>query len=416
MIVGKEKELDIDGGIISMSIKVVPELAPNVYYVGVEDWDRRIFDALIPLPLGTSYNAYLIVGKEKTALVDTVQRNFSGDLLAKIRQIVDPSKIDYVIMNHAEPDHAGSIPEVLAAAPNAKLVVSKLGADMANIFHNVPAERAQIVKEGDTLDLGGKTLRFIDAPWLHWPETMFTYLVEDKILLPCDFFGAHMAKNKLYDDEVSEVLLPDAKRYYAEIMMPFPVAIQRALDKVKALDIKMIAPSHGPIYRNPKRILDAYEMWARGPLKPKVVLMYVTMWGSTEALEKTIAESIAAEGVEVVPYNLLVSDISHVMMDLVDASAIVIGAPTVLNGAHPVALTATLIIRALKPRAKLAAVFGSYGWGRGAVKMISESLQQAGFEITETLEVRGPPKKEDREKAISLGKHVAQKVKESTEI
>jgi flavorubredoxin len=396
-----------------MSIKVVPELASRVYYVGVEDWDRRIFDALIPLPLGTSYNSYLIVGKTKTALIDTVQRNFSDELLEKIQQIVDPAKIDFVVMNHAEPDHAGSIPQMLAAVPNAKLVVSKLGAEMANIFHGVPAERAYIVKEGDTLDLGGKTLRFFDAPWLHWPETMFTYLVEDKILFPCDFFGAHMAKSKLFDDEVSEVLLRDAKRYYAEIMMPFPVAIQRALDKVKTLDVNMIAPSHGPVYRNPRRILDAYEMWARGPLKPKVVLMYVTMWGSTEAMEKTIADAITAEGVEVVPYNLLVADISHVMMDLVDASAIVVGTPTVLNGPHPVALTATVIAEKLKPRTKLAAVFGSYGWGRGGVKTIADSLKAVGFEIVETLEVRGPPKKEDQEKAAALGKHVAQKVKET---
>jgi flavorubredoxin len=396
-----------------MSIKVVPELASNVYYVGVEDWNRRIFDALIPLPLGTSYNSYLIVGKEKIALVDTVQKNFADDLLEKIRRVVDPAKIDYVVMNHAEPDHAGSIPRMLAAAPNAKLVVTKLGADMANIFYDVPAERAFIVKEGDTINLGGKTLRFIDAPWLHWPETMFTYLIEDKILFPCDFFGAHIAKSKLFDDETSEVLLPDAKPYYAEIMMPFPVAILRALDKVKALDINMIAPSHGPIYRNPRRILDAYEMWARGPLKPKVVLIYVTMWGSTEAMEKTIAESMVAEGVEVVPYNLLVADISHVMRDLVDASAIVIGTPTVLNGPHPVALTATVIAEKLKPRTKLAAVFGSYGWGRGGVKTISDSLQAAGFEIIETLEVRGPPKKEDQEKAAALGKHVAQRIKET---
>jgi flavorubredoxin len=269
-----------------------------------------------------------------------------------------------------------------------------------------------MVKDGDTLGLGGKTLRFTDAPWLHWPETMFTYCVEDKVLFPCDFFGAHIAKSRLYDDEVGDIVLPEAKRYYAEIMMPFPVAIQRALDKVKNLDLKMIAPSHGPIYRNPKRILDAYEKWARGSLPQKAVVIYVTMWGSTETLEKAIVESISREGVETVPYNLLVADISHVMRDLVDASAIVIGAPTVLNGAHPLAIMATEIIRALKPRTKLAAVFGSYGWGRGAVKMITERLQQSGFEIIETLEVRGPPKKEDMQKAVDLGKHVAQRIRE----
>jgi flavorubredoxin len=241
---------------------------------------------------------------------------------------------------------------------------------------------------------------------------MFTYAVEDKILFPCDFFGSHFAKSRLYDDELGDILLPEAKRYYAEIMMPFPIAIQRALDKVKNIDLRMIAPSHGPIYRNPKRILDSYEQWARGPLQQKAVVVYVTMWESTAALEKTIVESISAEGVEAVPYNLLVSDVSHIMRDLVDASAIVIGAPTVLNRAHPQAIAITEIIRAIKPRTKLVALFGSYGWGRGAVKMMTERLQQSGFEIMETLEVRGPPRKEDLEKAKNLGKHVAQRIRE----
>jgi flavorubredoxin len=395
------------------TVTTVNELMPDVYWVGVEDWNRRIFDALIPLPLGTSYNAYLVVGKEKVALIDTVQNNFADEMLQKIGKVVDPEKIDYLVMNHAEPDHAGAIPRVMAVAKNAKLVVTKVGADMAKVFYDVPPERTIVVKDGDILNLGGKTLKFIDAPWLHWPETMFTYSVEDKVLFPCDFFGAHIAKSKLYDDEVGDIVLPEAKRYYAEIMMPFPVAIQRALDKVKNLDLKMIAPSHGPIYRDPKRILDAYEKWARGPLLQKIVMVYVSMWGSTETLEKTIVESISAEGVEIISYNLLVADVSHIMRDLVDASAIVIGAPTVLNGAHPVAVLATEVIRALKPRAKLAAVFGSYGWGRGAVKMITERLQQSGFEIVETLEVRGPPKKEDTQKAVDLGRHVAQRVKES---
>jgi len=400
-----------------MSItKAVNELMSGVYWVGVEDWNRRIFDALIPLPMGTSYNAYLIVGKEKVALVDTVQNNFADEMLQKIRKIVDLEKIDYVVMNHAEPDHAGAIPRVMNAAKNAKLVVTKIGVDLAKVFYDVPSERVIMVKESETLGLGGKTLRFIDAPWLHWPETMFTYCVEDKVLFPCDFFGAHLAKSELYDDEAGDIVLPEAKRYYAEIMMPFPVAIQNALDKVKNLDLKMIAPSHGPIYRNPKRILDAYEMWARGPLSQKAVVIYVTMWGATEMLEKAIVESISGEGVETIPYNLLVADISHVMRDLVDASAIVIGAPTVLNGAHPLAIMMTEIIRAIKPRTKLVALFGSYGWGRGAVKMMTDRLQQSGFEIIDTLEVRGPPKKEDVEKAADLGKLVAQKIKQQTSV
>jgi len=394
-----------------MSAKGEHEIATGIFWVGVEDWDRRWFDALIPLPFGTSYNTYLVVGREKTALIDTVQKNFSDEFLEKIGRIVDPAKIDFLVMNHAEPDHSGTIPRVLDVAKDAKLVVSKAGADMARVYYKVPPERVLIVKDSDTLDLGGKTLRFVEASWLHWPETMFTYCAEDRVLFPCDFLGAHIAKSKLYDDEAGEIVLPEAKRYYAEIMMPFSTAILRALDKVKNLDLEIIAPSHGPIYRNPKRILDAYEEWARGPLKPKAVVVYVTMWGSSEALEKAVIESLSAEGIEVVQYNLLDADISHVMRDLVDAGAVVIGAPTVLNGAHPLAIMATEIIRALKPRTKLAAVFSSYGWGGGAAKMITERLQQSGFEILDTLQVRGPPSEEDLKKAAELGKHVAERIK-----
>jgi len=396
-----------------MNAKNANEIAPGIFWVGVEDWNRRYFDALIPLPQGTSYNAYLIVGKEKVVLVDTVHKSFQEELLGKIRKLVNPERIDYVVMNHAEPDHAGSIPRVLDIAKDAKLVVTKMGVEMASVFYEVPPERTIMVKDGDTLDLGGKTLKFIEAPWLHWPETMFTYCVEDGVLFSCDFFGAHAAKSRLFDDEFGGGLLPEAKKYYAEIMMPFQVAIQRALDKVKGLNVKMIGPSHGPIYRNPRRILDAYEGWARGPLQPRVIMIYVTMWGATEALEKVVAEAISSEGVEVVPYNLLVSDLSHVMRDIVDASAIVIGAPTVLNNAHPLAILATEIIRELKPRARLVAAFGSYGWGRAVAKVIGDRLQQSGFEIVETFEVRGPPKKEDLDRAVNLGKHVAQRVKES---
>lgn len=397
-----------------MSSKKSNEIAPGIFWVGVEDWNRRIFDALVPLPLGTSYNSYLIVGKEKTALIDTVQNNFTDELLEKIEQVADPREIDYVIMNHAEPDHAGSIPRIMSVAKNAKLVVTKTGLDMARIYYDVPSERTMMVKEGDTLNLGQKTLRFIEAAWLHWPETMFSYAVEDKVLFPCDFFGSHIAKSKLYDDEVGDIVLPEAQRYYAEIMMPYPLAIIKGLDKVKNLDLRIIAPSHGPVFRNPKRILDAYELWARGPLKQKAVVIYVSMWDSTGALEKTIVKHISAEGVETVQYNLLTADISHVMRDLVDASAIVIGAPTVLNGPHPLALMMTEIIRAIKPRTKLVALFGSYGWGGGAVKTMTERLQQSGFEVFETLQVRGPPRKEDLEKAAKLGIHVAERIKEHT--
>ena len=396
-----------------MPFKTV-EIDPNVFWVGIEDWNRRVFDAFIPLPYGTSYNSYLVIGKNKTALIDTANPGFEETLLKKISQIIPPKKIDYIIMNHAEPDHAGSISAVMKAAPNSKVVATKLGADMAGIYFDVFSEKRMVVKEGDTLELGGKTLRFIEAPWLHWPETMFTFDEEDKILFPCDFFGAHMTSDKLYADEVGGLLLPEAKRYYAEIMMPFAASGQKALDKVKPLNPKMIAPSHGPVYRNPQPIIEAYEKWTRGPLERKVVVVYVSMWGSTQALERVITETISTEGVEAVSYNLTVADISHVLRDLVDASAVVIGTPTALGGPHPLALYATELVASFGVRGKVAAVFGSFGWGGGAARRIKARLEQGGFQVIDALEIRGPPKPEHVEKAVALAKAVARKVKETT--
>lgn len=392
-----------------MAFKTV-EIGPNVFWVGIEDWNRRVFDAFIPLPYGTSYNSYLVVGKRKTALIDTVNPGFKQALLKKIRQISLPEKIDYVIMNHAEPDHASNIPTVIEVAENAKVVATKLGGDMAGAFFDVPSDRRISVGEGDTLDLGGKTLKFIEAPWLHWPETMFTFDVEDRILFSCDFFGAHLTSDKLYADEVGALVPPEAKRYYAEIMMPFAASAQEALKKVKSLNPKVIAPSHGPVYRQPQPIIEAYEKWTHGPLEKKVVVVYVSMWGSTQALERIITETIATEGVEAVPYDLTVADISHVLRDLVDASAVVIGTPTLLGGAHPLVAYAVELIGSFGVRGKVAAVFGSFGWGGGAGRRVKNRLEKSGFEVVDTLEVRGPPKPGDVEKAVALGKAVAKRV------
>ncbi len=389
------------------------EIAPGIFWVGVEDWHRRVFDALIPLPYGTSYNSYLVVGGEKVALIDTVNPGFEQELLEKVERIVEVERIDYVIMNHAEPDHAGGVPTILSRAKNAKLVATRKGVEMAEAFYGVAAERTVPVREGDTLDLVGKSLTFVEAPWLHWPETMFTFCRETGVLFPCDFFGSHLASSRLFDDEVGDILLPEAKRYYAEIMMPFSRFVAMALDKIKGMDIGMIAPSHGPIYRNPRRIIDAYERWARGPLERKALIIYVSMWGNTEMLAKTIADAISSEGVEAVPYDVLKADLSHIARDLVDASAIVMGSPTLLAGIHPLVGLAVSLVRGLRPRAKLAAIFGSHGWAGGAVDQMEGLLRQAGLEVVDTLKVRGRPSREDLERAVNLGKLVAQKVKET---
>lgn len=397
---------------MAMPTKTV-EIAPGIIWVGVEDWQRRIFDSLIPLPYGTSYNAYLVLGKEKVALIDTVNPGFEEGLLAKIASIVKPERLDYLVMNHAEPDHASAIPRVMAAARNARLVATKKGAEMAEVFYHVPEARRLVVKDGDTIDLGGKTLQFIEAPWLHWPETMFTFVVEDRVLFPCDFFGSHIASDRLFDDEVGDILLPEAKRYYAEIMMPFTRMVERGLDKAVAVKPKMIAPSHGPVHRNPEHIINAYEKWARGPLAKKALVVYVSMWGSTQRLAQTVTEAISAEGVEAIPYDLSVADISHVARDLVDAGCIVVGSPTVLGGPHPLVAYALTLVKALRPRVKLAAYFGSYGWGGGAASQVKSLLEPAGFEILEALEIKGPPGDKELESAAELGRNVARRVKES---
>jgi flavorubredoxin len=395
---------------MSLPVKTV-EIAPNITWVGTEDFHRRIFDSLITLPYGTSYNAYLVIGKQKTALVDTTNPGFENELLAKISSILSPGKIDYLIMNHAEPDHASAIPHVLAAAPNAKLVLTKKGAELAEALYRTPEARRLVVKEGDTIDLGGKTLSFIEAPWLHWPETMFTFAVEDKVLFPCDFFGSHLASDKLFDDEVGELLIPEAKRYFAEIMMPYTKMAIAGLDKALAVSPRIIAPSHGPVYRNPKRILSVYEQWTRGPLAKKAIVVYVSMWDSTRKMAKVITDAISAEGVEAVPYDLISADISHIARDLVDTSAVVLGSPTVLGGLHPLAAYALVLVRALRPRVKLAAFFGSFGWGGGAARQAKEMLDPAGFEIIDALDIKGTPTDKDLEAAKELGKKVAQRIK-----
>ncbi|MEW6216245.1 MAG: FprA family A-type flavoprotein [Candidatus Bipolaricaulota bacterium] len=389
----------------------VIELKRGVHWVGVKDWGRRLFDGLIPLPHGTSYNAYLVKGSAKTALMDTVNPGFEDELLAKIGEVADPAALDYVVMNHAEPDHAGSIPAVLAASPKAQLVLTAKGADMAARYFRVSQDRMQVVKEGDTLDLGGKTLRFIDAPFLHWPETMFTYLVEDKVLFPCDFFGAHTAAG-LYDDEVADLAVR-AQMYFGEIMMPFRKAGERAMKKLADLPIELIAPSHGPMWRHPERILSLYRKWTAGETLPKVVVAYVSMWGSTERLIRIAAETLLGAGIQVAVHELAHVDVGDLAGDLVDARAIVLGAPTVIGALHPAALNAAHLVRTLKPPLRYAAVLSSYGWGGGALRQAGEILGPTGIEVVGAVEIHGAPDADAEARAAALAEELAAKVRSS---
>ncbi|MBX5327294.1 MAG: FprA family A-type flavoprotein [Candidatus Bathyarchaeia archaeon] len=386
------------------------EISKGVYWVGVRDWNRRVFDALIPLPKGTTYNSYLVVGEEKKALIDTVNPGFEKELEERIGKTVNPNTIDYVVMNHAEPDHVGAIPYVMALSDKAQLLTTKTGAKMAQTYFKVPEERIIVVKDQDAIALGGKTLRFIEAPMLHWPETMFTYLQENKILFPCDFFGSHVADG-FYDEDLEDLLVY-AQKYYGEIMMPYSSMGQRAMEKIRGLQIEMVAPSHGPIYKNPSRILDSYKKWVAGETKRKATIVYVTMWNSTKKMIQPIMETLSSEGVEIVLHDLVSVDVSELAKGLVDSRAIVLGAPTVLGGAHPLAVYAAHLVKALRPPAMFGVVLSSYGWGGGAVKQLQEILASSKIEIVGALEINGPPTEENVGRIIELGRTLAQKIKE----
>ncbi|KUH33628.1 MBL fold metallo-hydrolase [Thermococcus celericrescens] len=386
------------------------EITSGVHWVGAKDWDRKIFDALIPLPQGTSYNAYLVVGSKKTALIDTVNPGFEGELEEKINEIADVADIDYIVMNHAEPDHSGAIPYLLERNEKAVLVATKKGADIARAYYDVPEDRLMVVKDGDEVSLGGKTLLFIEAPWLHWPETMFTYLVEDKILFTCDFFGAHLARG-FYDDDVPD-LLTHAQRYFGEIIMPFSVMARKALQKIEGLEIEMIAPSHGPIYRNPGRIIEAYERWSGGETREKVLIAYVSMYGTNERIVKELAARLTAEGIEVVVYNLVNSDIGEIAKDLVDSRAIVLAAPTVLGGAHPLAVHAAYLVKALRPPARYALIIGSHGWHGKSNEALLEVLKGLNLELLGTLDVHARPGMGDYNELVRLTNLLINKVRE----
>ncbi len=369
------------------------QLKPNVYAVGAIDWDRRLFDKLIPLPDGTSYNAYLVKGSEKTALLDTVDPTKTEILLNNLVEL-GVNKIDYVIAHHAEQDHSGSLPDVLLIYPDAKVVTNPKCKGMLIDLLGIEDDKFIAVEDGQTLSLGDKTLQFVYLPWVHWPETMGTYLKEDKILFPCDFFGAHLATSSLFVDD-EPVVYEAAKRYYAEIMMPFRALIRKNLEKIKALEIEMIAPSHGPVHNRPEFIVDAYKDWASDAVKNEVVVPYVSMHGSTAKMVSYFVEALIEKGIAVRQFELSTVDIGKLAIALVDAATVVIGSPTVLTGPHPCAAYAAFLANALRPKTKFASIIGSYGWGGKMVEQLTGMMSNLKAESLEPVLAKGEPKEDD---------------------
>lgn len=386
------------------------ELRPDIYCVGAIDWDRRLFDELIPLPDGTSYNAYLIKGSKKTVLIDTVDPTKADVLINNLNQL-GVKNIDYVIANHAEQDHSGTLPQILDKYPKAKIVATSKCKGMLMDLLVVPEDKFITVEDREILSLGDKTLEFIHFPWVHWPETMLTYLKEDKILFPCDLFGSHLATSDLYVTDEATVY-EVAKRYYAEIMMPFRTIIQKNLEKIKDIEIDIIAPSHGPVYNNPEFILNAYKHWVFDPPENMVIVPYVSMHGSTKSMVEHFIGALIERGVSVQQFDLTDTDIGKLAMALVDAATVVIGTPTVLTGAHPVVIYAAYLVNILRPKLKFVSIIGSYGWGSKAVEQLEEIISSLQVEILDTVFCKGVPRKEDFSSLDRLADTIAKKHKE----
>jgi flavorubredoxin len=386
------------------------EIKRGVYWVGAIDWDRRLFDALIPLPDGTSYNAYLIKGSQKTALIDTVDPTMKDALINHLNELKVKS-IDYVVANHAEKDHSGTIPQVLGKYPGAKVVCTPKCKDMLIDLMMIPEDRFITVADREAISLGDRTLEFIHAPWVHWPETMLTYLREDKILFPCDLFGSHLATTDLYVTDEGQVY-EAAKRYYAEIMMPFRTTIQKNLEKIKGYEISLIAPSHGPMYDRPEFIIEAYNSWVSDPPKNIVVIPYTSMWGSTWKMVEHLVGTLAQRGVTVKQFDLTVADIGKLAMALVDAATVVIATPTVLAGPHPNVAYAAFLANALRPKVKFVSIIGSYGWGGKTVEQLAAMIPNLKVEVLEPVLCKGLPREADFKALDRLADAIAQKHKE----
>lgn len=383
------------------------EIRKDISWVGAIDWDRRLFDELIPLPDGTSYNAYLIRGGTRTALIDAVDPAKTGELLANL-QDAGVTRIDYLVSQHAEQDHSGAIPDVLEIFPEARVVCNEKCRAMLIDLLDIPQEKFLVVGDGQTLDLGGRTLEFMLMPWVHWPETMVTYLREERLLFSCDFLGAHLAQSRpILCDEGRT--LEAAKRYFAEIMLPFRQQIRKHLERLAKMDIAMIAPSHGVVYPDPALILDAYRDWAGEATKNTALIPFVSMHGSTREMVEHLSGALVRQGVCVVPCNLVQTDVGELAKELVDASTVILATPTVLGGPHPAVAYAAVLANALRPKTKFATVIGSYGWGGRVVESLTASLGNLKVELLEPVLAKGLPLEKDFQALDRLAAAVADK-------
>ncbi len=390
-------------------------LKDGIYWVGVVDWNIRDFHDYETYR-GTSYNAYL-VQDEKTALVDTVKAAFCNELITHVTEHTSFEKIDYIIVNHVEMDHSSSLPIIAKLAKNARIFATARGKEELIKHYGAEFERVETVKSGDKISLGKKTLTFLEAPMLHWPDSMFTYIIEDKVLMPNDAFGQHLASSGRFDDEVDQkILMEESITYWSNILTPFAPLIVKKIQEVVAMNIPidMIAPSHGIIWRkDPMKIVNAYLDWSTGKtVENKVVIVFDTMWDSTNKMARAIGDGIASQSVEVKLLKLRATGETDIVTEITNAKAVLVGSPTLNNGMFPPVAMFLTYIAGLKPRGKQWGFFGSYGWGGGAVRGMARLAKEAGFDVMEpSLELKWVPTEEELKKCFDYGVQLAQKLK-----
>ncbi len=388
------------------------EIAKGIYDVGVIDWNIRDFHGY-STNQGTSYNAFIIVD-EKIVLIDTVKKEFADKLIENISRIIDPKKIDYVISNHTEMDHSGSLGRVMHRIGEDKpLYCSKMG--HKNLSLHFPQKwNYHPVENGEELSLGKRTLTFLETRMLHWPDSMFTYVKEDKILFSSDAFGQHYAGYEKFDDQIGDSIMPHAKKYFANIILLYSTKIMKLVEQVTELGLEfdMICPDHGIIWRkDPGKIIGAYVKWAKQEPDKKAVVVYDTMWHSTEIMAEKIAEGIAEEGVEVRPMHLRKCHRSDVITEVMDARAVVVGSPTLNNNLFPTVSDFLTYMKGLKPKNKIGAAFGSYGWSGESVKLINKELEVMKFDIIDPgIRIQYVPDEDAKVACFELGKKIGKAI------
>lgn len=366
------------------------QIAENIYWVGAIDWDIRSFHGY-STPRGTTYNAYLIID-EKITLVDTVKHYLFDEMVARISYLIDPAKIDYVISNHVEMDHSGGLPRLITLAPKAKIFTSVNG-EKGLKAHYKGNWNFNVVKSGDTVSLGKRSLTFVHTPMVHWPDNMVSYLPEDKILFSNDAFGQHIATSERFDDQIPlDITLEEASKYYANIVFPYGSNVQKALEAISGLNISIIAPSHGLIWRSHiKDIVWKYQKWSSNDTEEKAVIVYDSMWGSTEKIAYAIQEAFENKNIFTIMLNLKANDISDVMTHILSAKYICVGSPTLNNNMLPTIAGFLYYLKGLAPQKRIGLAFGSYGWGGQSVEQIEEIFKSCKFELMEQIRLQYIP-------------------------